>query len=78
MNDRHDNLEDRSPAPDETLRLPAPEAREAAPPTQWSEEDSGERETPDSRQAREPSEGEREMTGKPPAPAAQPGHGEGA
>jgi HlyD family secretion protein len=59
MNDRHDNPEDRSPPPDEALRLPAPdEAGEAAPPTQWSEEDSGERKTR--------------------APAAQPGHGEGA
>jgi HlyD family secretion protein len=50
MSDRHDSPEDRSPAPDEAIRLPAPEetlrlpapddAGDAAPPTQWSEEDA--------------------------------------
>jgi HlyD family secretion protein len=92
MIDRHDGSEDRLPAPDEAVRLPAPdetlrlaapdEAGDAAPPTQWSKEDAA-REAQESRQEsgsepKEPAKGEQETTAKRPAPAAQPGDGEGA
>ena len=82
MNDRHDS-EDRLPAPDEAPRRNPDEAGESAAPTQWSEEESGAREARESRresgsEPRESADSEQETTGKAPAPAAQPGHGEGA
>jgi HlyD family secretion protein len=83
MNDRHDKPEDRPPAPDEAPRRNPDEAGESAPPTQWSEEDHGEREAQESRQesgskSRAFVEREQQTTGRSHVPAAQPGLGEAA